>query len=284
VIPVLLIALAHLPSDVRECGQAAPAAEPPSTAELAAAVRALDDGLDDGQARAWTGSVREQRPEDESGPVGGVMVLGAGTGDPPFEGAIEVLLSEREELLIASARSLPEVVVYDDGERLLVRTTVEDEPVGAGQLANDLVSLLDLASLAAQVEKAARVEAGPAAADGSRSAEVELSPRSVRAQNRGMLGLLAPKILRVRARFELDARGAIRGLRFAVTRTDPMAGVRRRALDGALAGGGNLAFEGGDLGDEEGATSVYELRASEAEPSARAREALGAMRRICGER
>jgi hypothetical protein len=71
-----------------------------------------------------------------------------------------VLVTEKKELLVASQRLLPEVVIYDDGSRQIVRTTTEEEPVGTSRLSSDLVALLDFTKLAAQIEKATRIHSG----------------------------------------------------------------------------------------------------------------------------
>jgi hypothetical protein len=261
----------------------APRAGDPTATALAAAVRALDAQ----PALYFAGDVAQQEREDDRAGGGAVQVIVSGTGgdEPhPFHGSIEVLRTEKKELLIASVRALPEVVVFDDGTHQLLRTTIEDEPVGARRLATDLVSLLDLQHLAKEIEGATQVTAGTPAEDGSRSIECELSTRSVRTQGTSVVAMMQPKVLAVRAHFDLDARGAIVGLELRVVRSDPTARMRRGALGDIAAGGATRTVrvrepqESDDA--EEGATSVYRLRLRTEMPSMRAREALLALRKL----
>ncbi|MBK7876131.1 MAG: hypothetical protein IPJ77_10315 [Planctomycetes bacterium] len=262
-----------------------PAVDPKLVATLAAAMRALDGG----KGTRWIGAVEETQPaeEEDEGP-GNMRIMIGGPGDDagePFHGPIEVLRTETKELLLASLGALPEVVIYDDGAQRLVRTTIAGEPVATKRLADDLGSLLDFGRLASNVEKCTKLTAWDPAADGARAFECELPPRSVRSEGGGMRDMMAPKVLAVRARFDLDGQGALVALRFDVTRSDPTAGFRRKALEGVAQGGGGgervVQFNGGmPKNDEPGPTAVYELRASNELPSARAREALLALRKL----
>jgi hypothetical protein len=271
-------------SFVAQAPAAAPAHEvaAPTGATLATAVRALDAQ----PVLYLVGDVAEHARESEGESRGGAQVIVRGGGDdtPAFRGAIEVLRTDRKELLIASMRALPEVVVFDDGAHQLVRTTIDDEPVSARRLANDLASLLDLGRLASQLEKTTQLAAGTPAFDGSRGVDCELPARTVRAQGQGMLALMEPKVLAVRAHFDLDGHGAILGLELSVVRSDPMAHMRRNALQNASNGSSTTTVtsfaphEGDDA--EEGTTSVYRLRPRAETPSVHAREALLAMRKL----
>ena len=63
--------------------------------------------------------------------VQGVMViqnLGVG-GGTVFRGEAEVLLRPNQQLFLVSKEALPDVLVFDDGERTLLRTTTEGQPI-----------------------------------------------------------------------------------------------------------------------------------------------------------
>jgi hypothetical protein len=68
--------------------------------------------------------------------------------------------------------------------------------------------------------------------------------------------------------------GAATSLTISVTRTDPMARVKRRAMEQARDGGSAVMGAEDMGGDEDGATSVYTLKPAPADPSPRAKEAL----------
>lgn len=263
------------------CPQAPAAAPEPSAltaATFAASVRALD-----GKTGVWIGAVSEKAGEnDDALEFGGMVVQVGGGGAPaPYAGNFEVVRTEQKELLIASLHALPEIAVYDDGARRLVRTTVAETPVNANRLANDLVQLLDFAALASQIEKATKFDMGAAASDGSRLVTCELSPRMLR-NTGGAAALLEPRVLAVNARFDVDASGKLLALEFAVTRTDPLAGMRQRALAGG-ANGGAITLDESQLDETHvaGPTSTYQLRPKSDAPSAHAREALASLRKLC---
>lgn len=264
-----------VPASRSQSPAAAPAVTPLTAATFAASVRALD-----GQAGLWIGAVSEKAGENgDALQFGGMVVqVGGGGGAAQYAGNIEVVRTEKKELLIASLHELPEIAVYDDGTRRLVRTTVDEQPVSANQLANDLVRLLDFAALASQVEKAAKFDAGTPATDGSRLVTCELSPRALHSTG----GPLEARVLAVIARFDVDAAGKLLALEFSVTRTDPLAGMRQRALAGG-ANGGAITLGESDLDEAHvaGPTATYQLRPKPDAPSAHAREALASLRKLC---
>lgn len=262
-----------------------PAADPQVAAKVAAAVRSLSGG----SGVYLIGAVSETKPEaaeEEDSGVGMRIMIGAGMEEAaPYLGGFEALLTEKKELLLASIGGLPEVVIYDDGTQRLVRTTISDEPVSAKRLAQDLGSLLDLVHLAGQIERSTKITEHAARADGSRAFDCELSPRAVRVPDGGLRDLMAPKVLSVRARIDLDPKGVVAAMELSVQRTDPMADIRRNAL--THVGGGSseriVQMSGGlPKNDAPGGTSLYRLRASDEIPSAHAREALFALRKLAG--
>lgn len=252
-------------------------ATPLTAASFAANVRALD-----ASAATWIGAVSEKKGEGgDALAFGGMVMEVGGGGAAPYAGNIEVVRTEKKELLIASLHELPEIAVYDDGTRRLVRTTVDERPVSADRLANDLVQLLDFTALASQIENTAKFDAGVPASDGSRLVTCELSPRALNGAT-GAAAMFAPRVLTVNARFDVDGAGKIFGLEFSVARTDPLAGMRQRALAGG-ASGGAITLDESELDEAHvaGPTSTYQLRPKSDAPSAHAREALASLRKLC---
>lgn len=284
-----LLALALLPKPQTPEAKSPPVAEQASAvdAKLAASLAASVRALDAGRGLYLVGAVREAKPaEAEDDDRGGMQIMIGGVGEEvgePYHGGLEVLLTEKKELLLASMGSLPEVVVYSDGVHRLVRTTIAEKNVSTRRMTDDLGSLLGFAELATKIEACTRLSASAPAADGARSFECELSPRAIRADDEA--GPMAPKVLAVTARIELDAKGAVASMEFSVTRSDPIAGLRRGARRGGPPAGANgeriVQFGGPMSGsDEPGPTAVYLLRPSGDVPSAHARESLFALRKL----
>lgn len=284
---LLAAALTSLPLQTPPAPASAPTSATPAV-ELATVAASALRALDAAKGAYFVGDVSERKAADAL-EAGGAQVMFGGPGadaGEPFQGPIEVLLTDKAELLVASMRPIPEVVVFDDGAHQLVRRTIADDPVSTEHLVSDLASMLDLDRLATHVEKATKIDATEPASDGSRSIRCELSPRAVRSAAKGMMAMMAPKVLAVRARVDLDGKGAIVGMELSVTRSDPFAGMHRNALEQA-GGGGTVVRVGGpdelDTG-EEGPTSVYKLRTRDEVPTAHARESLMAMRKLAAAR
>jgi hypothetical protein len=244
--------------------------EPPNagTVELARAVRALGNA----EVVHFSGYVSE-RTNDE-GQSGAVMVLhGGGDGAKKFSGAIELVHTKKDELCLISKSKLPEVILYDDGMRTLVRTTVEDEPTSTADIALDMTALLEPKRLADAIEKA-----GAKKHDDGPRFTCELPARLVK-NGGGLASSFGPKVMRVDAEITLDEAGAVATMKLDVTRSDPFAGVTRRAIQGG--GGGAISVGTSELSDDEvGATSVYEIHVEKDAPSARMQSALTAMREV----
>jgi hypothetical protein len=222
---------------------------------------------------AFAGDVDRDGAGDGLSPDG-VLMIEAGTGAPPFTGRVELVVSSGRDWLACSTSALPELAVYDTGDRALVRTTVEDEPISAAELAADLAVLADLGRLADLVGKA----------EGELDAEARrwtcrLPARTIRASS-DPAAMVRPRVLRVELAIVLGANGELESLLLAVQRTDPFGALRRQAIEQGLSGGGGGVLAApATPGDDPGPTARYALKASAA-PSERASKCLAAMREL----
>jgi hypothetical protein len=216
---------------------------------------------------------------NDSFAAGGVQIMNGNGGAPEFTGAFELVLTKEGELCAVSSSLLPEIAVFDSGERRVVRTTVDETPLSVSQLATDLSVLLERPRLVAALEKATVRTEG----DG-RTISCELPARLFRATSSGLADIGQPRVKSAVLALTLDKSGALEGLRLRVTRNDPFAGLRKKALSGELGtdGGGNVTVTPGDLEaeDAQGAVSTYELRRESRAPSARAEELLRTLRAL----
>ncbi len=223
-----------------------------------------------------TGKVSSKEPDSSAG--ASVLVFTAGQSGEEFKGDMEAWRTDQGELLLVSRDALPGMAVYEKGERLLVTTTHEEEPIAAREVSADLTSLLKLDRVVASLESAkVQSEADPSGKSVFRAA---LPARLVRSATMGASAMIEPKVLRIEAVFTLDAKKNLESVRFSVLRSDPFSGMRERALSGGLESGTVTMSGGEDLsGNAEGKTSVYEL-APGSKPSARADAVLKTMRGI----
>ncbi len=149
--------------------------------------------------------------------------------------------------------------------------------------------MLSLATLKRQAEQEADIKtiAKDVAKDTETTFIVPLSKRMLRGANDGGLeALTKARVLRLEAHVTCT-KEAVRSVEFRVVRSDAMGGLLRRAEKGAQ--GFKIEAKGADAeeilkqlnpdGEQEGATTLYTLTVSNAEPSARLREFADAMRK-----
>ncbi len=223
-------------------------------------------------------SVAEHAPENSDGNMAFVMG-GAGSG-PKFKGDVDAWRTSKNELFLLSKKRLPEMALLDDGVQPIVRTTCADAQIDVSQACTDLTTLLDLGGVAKSLESMAAAADKPVVEWSGTKGETqtvacELPSRFIKS-GAGMMQMAMPKILRIEARFTIDPKGALAGMRFDVVRSDPFGEIRRTAV----AGGGSNArvVQPSDLGSEEGATSVYELHLDAQAPDKHAQSVLDSMR------
>jgi hypothetical protein len=226
----------------------------------------------------FAGSVAERAAESSNGNMAFVMG-GPGSG-AKFKGDIDAWRTAKKELFVLSKKRLPEMAMLDDGMQPVVRTTCADEPLDVTQACTDLTALLDLAALAKSVESIKSTAEKPEIEWSGRPGEAqavacELPSRFIKS-GAGAMQMAMPKILRIEARFTIDAKGTLVGMQFDVVRSDPFGQIRRNAVEGG--GSSAVVVHPGDLGDEEGTTSVYELQLDTQPPDKRAQSILESMR------
>lgn len=261
-------------------------------AEAAAALRALAQ-----RDLVFEGEARLEQPErdDEDSPFGAdgmfVQILdGSPFGGPPYTGGLEVVLRKEGDRLVCSERSAPGFVAYADGTTTLKRLTFADAPPPVDPVLNELVQLLDVERLAAEVAAAevTRTAAGTRTVYGGplRGAYV-LPPKAAADGPFGNpFGGMSASIMELRFELVLDADRACERLEFSVTRSDPQAAMLRQfqafEVDGEEQGVVEIAVDGGpaDLEEIEGATSVYTFHALDMAPTERAQKALAELRAV----
>jgi hypothetical protein len=249
---------------------------PPLQPEAAELARVLREAVKPAGVHLF-GSVSERTNEES----GGALVMGVGGAGSKYAGDIDVWRTSKNELFVLSKKRLPELAIYDDGDQLIVRTTSGDEALDASQTSMDLAALLDFAALQKAVEGMASASGKPKVVRTGGNGEperfeCELSTRFIKSAG-GVANMAMPKVVRIEARFTLDDKGALAGMRFAVVRSDPFAQIRRNALEGG--GGGTVVVDPSDLGEaEEGPSNVYELRIDGQAPDKRAQSVLESLR------
>jgi hypothetical protein len=270
-LPALLLAAPRAGADD-------PPAAPPNPAEpLLAALQALE-----GPA-AWRFEGKASSvSKDPDAQMGGATVVVAGGGDlgaAEVEGPIEALRTSEGELLLVTKGALPGAAVYARDGRVVVRTTYEDEPVAATNLAADVGGVLEGDALRKAVAKSA-LERTEDAATGrvTWSGTLHRSLHRAVRQRVGMLAAIQPKVLRIEARFVVGKDGALRSMRLSVVRTNPFGDAMRDSL----AGGSGTKVMPDEPSEEEGKTSVYALERAADAPSPRALEELAALRKVVG--
>jgi hypothetical protein len=274
-VPILLLCpLVLCPfSQDKPIAQEKPASDPHAT-QLA---HVLSDTAKKGSLH-FTGNVAEHAAEKGDG--GGAIMVGAGGSGTKFSGDLDAWRTAKNELFVLSKKRLPELALFDDGVQPIVRTTYGDENIDVSQAVGDLTALLDLAAMSKTVEALGSAANKPAIEWSGGPGEVqtvacELPTRFIK-RGSGMAQMAMPKVLRIVARFTIDAKGALAAMTFDVVRSDPFGQIRRNALQGG--GSSALVVNPSDLGNEEGPTSVYTLQVDTQTPDPRAESVLGSMR------
>jgi len=232
------------------------------------------------QEAAFCGSVRVH---EDTGPNGStVQVITAGTSNAkPYIGPIDLLRTAKGELLLVSRPRLPGFVIYDDGIRTIHQVLHEGTQPGLSELAGDLLSLVDVRRLLHFVGRS-EWETIEEQATGHTRYEGELPVRIISSREPGGVlgGMMRAKVLATTAVFRLDGDGHIVKVRFRVTRSDPTAALRERALSGQLESGEVM---GGLPSGEDVAGKEYEYVLKPSQQNARQRSALVAMRKLASD-
>lgn len=270
IVPAILFAMAAAADD------GASKADKGATSTLVDALHKFGSGA------GWvvTGSASEEEGAASSS-GGAIIFTGDGSDSKRFSGKFEAHRTDKGELIITSKSALPGVAIYQKDERLIVSTTREDAPVTTNNLEADLTSVLDVDRLAKSVEKA-KLEGKTDATSGETTFKGELPAKLIRATSSGGIGMITPKVMKVKVEFTLTAAGQLHAAKIGVVRSDPLAGLRSRAMSGGVQNG-TVTLGADDLdssSDAEGKTAVYEIEASTSGPSNRTKDALAAMRKV----
>lgn len=223
-----------------------------------------------------TGDASSVRAEEESGGGAHVMVIGAGGGSAgtAFSGAVEIARTPKGELLIASKSKLPGFAALETGERSVTTTTFESDPVDPSVVVGDLAAVLSQDELVKAAQTSTSLASKTDETAGTTRWTFALPKRLAKSSGGdGPLAFTKPRVKALKAAVTTGKDGAVTILKISVTRTDPMARVKKRAME---SGGGGTATIGADDmgGDEDGATAVYTLRPAAGEMSQRAKDAL----------
>lgn len=245
-------------------------------------------GLRDKDTFVLEARVENVEPEgNETAMTSMVIVGGAGGigGGEQFAGPIEIWKTGEDELVfLSSDPALPRLAYYDNGDRIITRLFYEEQPPVSDKVTGDLSGVLDLDRLLRAVKKA-KLEGAADPEGGAVTFKGELTRRLVKNQSGGMaLSFVSAQVLRLEAEFVLDTRRRLKSLTFTVVRSDPFAGIKRKALSGDFSGGGvSVSSEMPEPSEEEGTRSIYRLRISGKAPSARAKKFVKEVRTILDE-
>lgn len=243
--------------------------------KLASAIQALAEEKE----FVLSGSVTLEEP-DSGGAQHMIVINGGGSGGgEEYAGPVEIWRTHEDELVIASRDALPGFGFFDNGERSITQLNYEDVPVRASSLTSDLVALLDLNRLKRSVRKT-DLDSKTGQDGKALVFRGEISKRILRGGGGSPIQLLAPQVLRVETEFTLDDKMRLVSLKFIVVRSDPFAGLRRKALEGELDGGIEITSERPDLSEDEGKRYIYTLNVSKKGPSDRAKALLEQVREM----
>jgi hypothetical protein len=263
-----LVALLLFPAGLsaQEEEPSAPAA--PTPEDLLGRLRTALDRAEDATLRV-RGSVALEAAGGAD-PFSGAVISANLMGGPPFEGDFEAWTDGAGKLVVVSKKPLPGFEVFRNDEREVIRVTYEGDAPNVKQLMSDLGALLDMSRVRKWMKRA-DLESKLDPATGAATYVGEAPRRLVPAAQAGLMGMAQEKILRVDASITIGKGGSLLEAEFRIQRSDPMAGMIRRA---------NPFGEMEEPQDEgevtKGKTSVYHLVFETADPSPRVRSFLRA--------
>lgn len=229
-----------------------------------------------------TGKVTDKTESNADGAFGMMIISGmGGNKGKKFEGAFEAQTRGRRSF-VCTQRKLPGVAIMTNGNTTLIRKTEEAKAaVDATPLTEDVLRFLDLGRIAREVARAEKKTTESrrkeyaitvkTSEDGAQTIDVPLRKNTLPAPDDGRLNIMLAKILEIRAVFVVAPEGTLQSMTFTVTRSDPMAAIRKRAMEG----GGRIEIsDPSDLADddpEEGTKTEYAFRFQTSEMSPRAK-------------
>jgi hypothetical protein len=281
-------------------GAQQPASDRPGPpAELLKALTTLSEE----EPQVFSATIKDKGSDQpEAGRLGNaiaiVQVNGMGSSTE-FRGEAEVLLKSNRRIFLLSKERLPEVQVFDNGERTLVRTTTEGEILDAKTPVQQLACFLDRDMLTKQAREAKAIEVKKTKS--GTSFTFPLSPRVLRKTSGGGIHQMAAlalggEVVGVQAVVQTNAEGKLTELQFSVTSTDVSAAMRKQVESGIKdrVAGGDAVVEKKTIKPEDLAklakedssarkTLIYSLRASAKAPSERMQTWVNQAEKLTGD-
>lgn len=220
--------------------------------------------------------VKSEDGADEGGRFmfGGPPGMGGEANE--FEGAFELLRTDKGETLAVSVGVLPVLGVFDDGKDVFVHSVHKaNKAPGAGRFAKMLLPLVKGEALAKAVEKAvwkaAAAEDGATLYSGSLPKSLVGGGSEAPGGPGGMMMFGTPSVRSLAATFTVAKDGRLIAATFGVTRSDPMAAIRKMAAERAESGSVQISPDDlQDMEEVDGDTVTFELARAEDAPSKRA--------------
>jgi hypothetical protein len=185
--------------------------------------------------------VKHEPPEAKAPAQGqGGMVIVMGTKivgeDPPFEGRVEACRAADGTAVLLSANELPGFALYVGENRMVERTTFEEERFSLDQLKAELCALLDPGTFAQRIFDA-KLKPTRDAATGvvtfRGKVDRDIVPAAV-----GEMAFLQARVLDVHATLVVTPDGSLASAAMKITRSDPSREMRR-------GGARKIVIEGG---------------------------------------
>src|SRR5205085_2301642 len=129
-------------------------------------------------------------------------------------------------------------------------TTFENEAPDTSAVVGDLTAMLNLDEL---LKASASASSSTDATSGATTWKLALPKRLLKASSGSApLAVMQPRIKAASATVVVSREGVATSLKVSVMRTDPMAGIKRRAMEQAAEGGGGAIAAGAeDMGGDD---------------------------------
>ncbi len=223
--------------------------------------------------------VKHEPPEAEAAPQGGGMgfvietqIMGQ---HPPFEGRAEACRAADGTTVVLSESELPGFALYVAGDKVVERTTFEEDRFSLDQLRGELQALLDPGAFARRILEA-KLDASRDATTGAVTFRGKVDRDLVPATG-GEMGFMEGRVLDVHATLVVNADGTLSNAAIKITRSDPEremmrgGGMRKIMIQGGAGGAVPLPAEDEKKHDIVGGSTTYTLAFGKGGPSERAK-------------
>lgn len=219
----------------------------------------------------------------ESGFGAGVVIVGGGAeSGEAFLGDFEGYFLQDGNKVFVSQSRLPGFAIWL-GERRIVQTRYEDQPVDLSSMLLEFDGLFDAKRFLKYARKAEWT--GEQDASGAWTLEAQLADRVIPTGGgiASSMGFGA-KVMRVEARLGIHPEGYLTECRFKVVRSDPMAAIHKQMEEGDLTSGEmEISFDPTESKDEEleeGDAQILTFKFKKQEASKALKEEIAQFRRI----